>query len=173
MRRVLTLAMLLLPLAGCYVPPGGDGYGYAQPYGYQPDAYAGYDYNGGSPYMSYEGAEMPLISYGGNWGFYDRERRFHRAPDSVGRNLESRHPQGAEASPYGGRAPASGFGGGYQQAPPQPQYRQNTAAPAFTAPPMPTAPPAVRTAAPPAPAAPAPRREERHERTCPQGQTHC
>ena len=183
MRRISILAALLLPLAGCYVPPDGDGaYGYAQPYG--PGDYSGYQYNDGSPYMNYEGAEVPLIFYGGDWGFYDRDRRFHRAPDDVRRHLEERNPRGYDARPFGGRPPMTG--GGYQQPPPPPQYRPNPVAPAFTAPYARPAPPPFRPAAPPparfAPPPPRPvaptarppeRHEERHGRDCPPGQPRC
>ena len=185
MRRGLMLASLLLPLTGCYVQPGV-GYGYggyqqpgyqAAPYGYQEDAYPGYDYNGGSPHMAYEGSQMPLIFFGGLWGFNDRYGNFHRAPDGVQRHLESRHPQGSGARAFGGQSAAPHFGGGQQQfAPPahqgwqgggggQPrvEHRQAPVAPAAAAP------------APRAAAAPAPRQEEHRggDRHCPNGQTHC
>jgi len=169
MCRALILAALLLPLAGCYAPPGAYGYGYAQP-GYQPDPYAdqqdvygGYDYNGGSPYMTYEGAQVPLIFFGGSWGFYDRDRHFHRAPEGVERHLQSRHPEGAGARPYGG-PPAGSPWNGYPAAP-RPQYHPNANAPAYAAPPP-------RVAAPAAPAA-QPRREEHPKQNCPWGQAHC
>ena len=205
MRRALTFAALLMPLAGCYVPPAPDAYGYGQPayqgqvYADQQDVYPGYDDNGGSPTSYYEGAAVPLVFFGGSWGFYDGYRRFHRAPDSVGRHLESRHPQGAGFSPYGGRTAAPTYNGGYQGVPrpqyqqqsqpqyqPQspPQYRQNTSAPAYVAPPPrsapayaapppraapATAPPPVHTAAPAGP----PRQEDHRDHRCPNGQTHC
>ena len=187
MRRALALAALLLPLAGCYAPPGANGYGEA---GYQGPAYAdqqytyaGYDYNDGSPYMNYEGAQVPLVVYGGYWGFYDGSRRFHRAPDSVGRHLESRHPEGSGARPYSGRVAAPLYNGGYQEVP-RPHYNQNTSAPAYTAPRTHTAPvyaapapapaaahtaPAAHTAAPAAPA----RHEEHRDHRCRPDQTHC
>jgi len=88
MCRALFIFAMLLPLAGCYVPPGQpDPYGYVPPYAaYQADPDAGYVDNGGAPYMYYEGSRMPLIVVDGAWGFYDRDRRFHRAPDSDERN---------------------------------------------------------------------------------------
>ena len=142
MLRALTLAALLLPFAGCYAPPGA---GYVDGYSPQPDyqpqpyadsqyGYAGYDYNGGSPYMSYEGASVPLIYYGGYWGFYDHDRRFRHAPDSVGRLLESRHPGGYGANTYGGRSPESPYGFRPQGAP-RPQYQPTGVAPLLAAPP--------------------------------------
>ncbi len=191
MRRGLTLAALLLPLAGCYVQPGaGYGYGYqpaypAPPYGYQEEAYPGYDYNGGAPYMMYEGSQMPLIFFGGVWGYNDSYSHFHRAPDAVQRHLESRHPQGSGARIYGGQSAAPHFGGGSQAAPhfgggsqsappahqgwqggggaqPRVEHQQAPIAPAIGAP-------------PPHAAAPAPRQEEHRggDHHCPQGQTHC
>ena len=78
MRRALTFAALLLPLAGCYVEPAG-GPVYAQPgyqpgpvqpapYAYQDDGYPGYYYNDGAPYIVEEGVTLPLIFFGGAWG---------------------------------------------------------------------------------------------------------
>ena len=205
MRRGPIIAALLLPLAGCYVQPGSDyGYSYggyqppayqaapygyqepayqAAPYGYQEPAYPGYDYNGGAPYMIYEGAQTPLIYFGGLWGYHDRYGHFQRAPEAVYRNLESRHPQGAGAHASGGQFVAPRVNGGQQSPPPahqgwqgggggQPrvEHRQAPIAPAAVAPPT-VAPPAPRAAAP----GPAPRQEERRggDRRCPNGQTHC
>jgi hypothetical protein len=186
MRRALTLAALLLPLAGCYVPPGADGYsdtGYqGVAYADRQDVYAGYDYNGGSRFMNYEGAQVPLVFFGGYWGFYDGSRRFHRAPDSVGRHLESRHPEGSGARPYGGRVAAPPYNGSYQAAP-RPRYDQNTSAQANTAPRTHTAPvyaapashtaPPAHTAAPAAPTAAPTRHEEHRDHRCRPDQTHC
>ena len=79
MRIGFALAALLLPLGGCVVPGQPVGYGYAQPeYGYP-----GYAYNSGSPTLMVEGASVPLIYFGGSWGYYDGYRRFHRAPEGV------------------------------------------------------------------------------------------
>ena len=123
MRRVLPLAALLLPLCGCYVPPPNAGYGYAQPgypppagYGYaQPvypqsgyppptdpygNVYPGYSDNDGAPTLFVEGAAMPLIFFGGGWGYYDGRHEWHRAPDAVGRHLEQQ--RGAGATFHGG-----------------------------------------------------------------------
>ena len=83
MRRDLVLAALLLPLGGCYVPPQGPDYGYAQPgypsgtgYGYAQPGYAqpgypppGYPQPGypppGYPPAAYDpsGAVYPGYSY--------------------------------------------------------------------------------------------------------------
>ena len=177
MRRGLTLAALLLPLAGCYVPPGGE-YGYAQPgyeqpgygqpaygqpaYDDQSDVYPGYSYNDGSPTIIVEGAPMPLIFFGGAWGYHDRYRQFHRAPDPVWRQLERQHPRGYGERPYEG--PRSGGAPSFGR----PEFRQ----PAAGAPPRmeqrpPTnwggfASPAARAAAP---AAPPPARVEQRPPT--------
>ena len=119
MRHGLTLAaLLLLPLTGCVVPPQplGYGYGYAQP-GYpggyaQPGypgaypqadyGYPGFAYNDGSPTLFVEGAAVPLIFFGGGWGYYDRDRNWHRAPDRVEHGLNQRFPGGAGYRPWGG-----------------------------------------------------------------------
>ncbi len=109
MRQALWLAPLLVPLAGCYMPAGDYGYGAAQqPYGYaqpypQPyDPYAaapGYSYNDGAPVIVEGGASVPLVFFGGEWGFYDRERRWHRAPEHAYRDLERRRESGAHFHP--------------------------------------------------------------------------
>ena len=108
MRHGLALVALLLPLSGCVVPPQPVGYGY----GYQEQGYPGgdynypgYSYNDGSPTLVVEGAPMPLIYFGGAWGYYDGARRWHRAPDGVDRHLAQRFPGGAGYRPWGG-----GFG---------------------------------------------------------------
>lgn len=175
MRRVLPLAALLLPLCGCYVPATDAGYGYAQPgypppagYGYPPptdaygNAYPGYSEYNGVPSMMEGGAAMPLVMFGGEWGFYDSGRRWHRAPEGISRHMEEHrggdfHPNGAphgqefgqprqEGHPGGGR-----FGG-------QAAFR-------------PAEPP--RAAAPQGAPAGQPRPEQReHHRDCPPGQ-HC
>ena len=134
MRRGLALAALLLPLGGCVVPPSAPyGYGYpgSVPPGYPgsvpaygPDYnYPGYAYNEGSPTLFYEGATFPLIFYGGGWGFWDRDHRWHGAPEGVGRSLEMRHPGGVGYRPWGGgqfgRPEGPGFvrpGGGFPDA---------------------------------------------------------
>ena len=166
MRRAMTILAVLLPLGGCYVQPGA-GYGYAQPgypYGTQPDAYSGYEYNGGSPYMDYEGSQVPLVVLGGFWGYHDREGRFRRAPEHVGRSLESRHPQGEGVRPWGGQRSAPAYSGGGGAAPANfgGGHRQSHEQ---------AAPPVVHSGAP---VHNAPRQEERRgEHRCPQGQTHC
>jgi hypothetical protein len=117
MRRGLALAVLMLPLSGCYVPPSeAPGYGYAQP-GYPPAGYPqpgysgggydpyGYSYNDGAPTMLVEGASVPLILYGGGWGYWDSRHSWHRAPDEVGHRLEQQRASGAGFHPGAG-----GFG---------------------------------------------------------------
>ena len=105
MRRGLALTALLLPLAGCVVPPQPVGYGYgAYPApGYAADyAYPGYAYNSGSPTYFEGGVTWPLIFYGGSWGYWDGYHRWHRAPEGIGRHLEGRHPGGVGYRPWGG-----------------------------------------------------------------------
>jgi hypothetical protein len=115
MRRGVVLAALLLPLGGCYAPPSGPpsyaqpgypppspGYGYAQPPpGYQPgsydesgNVYPGYNENGGDPTLLVGGAVVPLIVFGGGWGYWDSRHNWHRAPDAVSRHLEERREAG-------------------------------------------------------------------------------
>jgi hypothetical protein len=203
---------LLMTLGGCYLPPGEQpGYGYAQPgypgvapagvYGESVETDPGYSYNDGSPTMMVEGAPMPLIFFGGSWGYYDGERRFRRAPERVWRHLESRHPQGYGIRPY---APPEGQRyQGYQRPPenrfggPAPMPQQHYFAPAGqprqgfvpgaqpqhgfmpVAQPVPQAAPPQRgfvPAAQPVPrpmpsAQPQPQRHE--ERHCPNGQPRC
>jgi hypothetical protein len=164
MRRVLWLASLLLPLGGCYVAPAGAGYENAPPgyppAGYSPppydpyaSAYPGYSYNGGSPTFLEGGVAVPLVLFGGEWGYYDHGRHWHRAPEGVSRNLEA-HRAGANMAPR----PEPG----HQQRPGQPgpaAYRPAEG---------------PRPAAAPRPAQAAPAHQEGHERhrDCPPGQ-HC
>jgi hypothetical protein len=140
MRRGLALAALLLPLSGCYVAPPGPGYGYAQPgypqpgYGYaqpgypqagypQPgyppptdpygNVYPGYSYNDGAPTLFVDGAVLPLIFFGGAWGYYDGRHEFHRAQAHPAaepyrgqeqyRPAEQARPAAAAAEPYRGQ----------------------------------------------------------------------
>ncbi|MDR3529551.1 MAG: hypothetical protein P4L90_03185 [Rhodopila sp.] len=119
MRRGFVLAGLLLPLSGCYVPPQGPVYGYAQPgyppaadYGYAPQgyppggaqpapydpygaAYPGYSYNDGAPTIIEGGITVPLVLLGSEWGYYDSERHWRRAPEGVSRRLEQQRAAGA------------------------------------------------------------------------------
>ena len=206
MRRGPIFAMILLPLAGCVPPPGGPGYGYGgypQPYqggGSAPPVYgdpnagySGYAYNDGAPYIVEEGVTLPLIFFGGAWGYYDRERHFRRAPEHVYRELQSRHPGGSGARVFSGQAAPPHFNGGGQAAPhfngggqaqpphfngggqAQPHFNapppvQHTQ-PSFAAPPhhaAPVAAPPVQHTAPPA-------RQEEHRgrQQCPPGQFRC
>ncbi len=101
MRRGFVLAALVLPLSGCYVPPGPPGYaqpnypppGYPPP-GYDPygAVYPGYSYNDGSPTLLVDGAVMPLIFFGGGWGLL---RRTSQLASRTGRGLA---PSGTTAS---------------------------------------------------------------------------
>jgi hypothetical protein len=208
MRHGLVLAALLLPLSGCYVAPQSPTYaqpgyavqqpGYPQP-GYAPgpddsddNVYPGYSYNDGAPSLYVDGAVMPLVLFGGAWGYYDGGHNWHRAPDAVNRRLEQRRASGATFRPGGG-------GGGFQPGRPAPggdPYRgQSSFRPAEPGRPAPggnpyqgqssfrpadpgrPAPPsggqggfhpAAAPAAAPRPAAPPPREE--HRRDCPPGQ---
>jgi hypothetical protein len=112
MHHRLAIAALLLPLAGCVVPPPEaavypaypqPGYPPPQPpYGQQDLAYPGYAYNNGSPTLLVEGVTWPLIFYGGGWGYWDGYHRWHGAPGPVGNWLSMRHPGGVGYHPYGG-----------------------------------------------------------------------
>lgn len=122
MRHGLALAALLLPLAGCVVPPdGGRGYYSGQP---------GYSYDSGSPAMVVAGVNQPLVYYGGSWGYHDSYRRFHRAPDHVYRNLETRYPGGVGYRGHGGGP----YGGGAHAAPRYNQAPHYSAASAYVGP---------------------------------------
>lgn len=135
------------------------------PYAQSPyTAYPGYSDNGGAPTIIEGGAVMPLVLFGGEWGYHDSERRWHRAPEGVSRHLEERgggqfHPNAAprgEAFPQprqDGRPSGERFCG---QAANRPAEHPRPAA--------------TPVAAAPAPAA-QPRQEghERH-RDCPAGQ---
>jgi hypothetical protein len=118
MRRGLLVTALLLPLAGCVVPPDG---GYVTSYP-GPEVYPGYYYNDGAPYIIVEGQPAPLIYYGGTWGYYDRYHHFQHAPDQVWRHLEERNPHGAGLRPWDGphHPPGGAYGGqpGYHPPPP-------------------------------------------------------
>lgn len=104
MRRGLILTALLLSLGGCV--PG-------QPYiTYYDDAWPGYYYNDGAPYYVVEGVQQPVIYHDGGWGYYDGYHHFHPAPDSVGRQLSTRHPNGAGVRPYAARPAPVQTGGG-------------------------------------------------------------
>jgi hypothetical protein len=127
-RRELWLATLLLPLGGCYatpapgygfVPPGYPPGEYAQP-GYPPGGYAQPGYPSGGyapppsdPYAAYPGygggdgpptyieggVAVPLVLYGGEWGFYDSGRHWHRAPEGYSHHLQERRDAGGEFHP--------------------------------------------------------------------------
>src|SRR3954468_21812178 len=91
-----------------YPPPGYPPPDYPQP-GYVPDAYGdavypGYSYNNGVHTIVEGGMAMPLVLFGGDWGYYDRERHWHRAPDPVVRHLHE-HPGPAWFGRSGGPPP--------------------------------------------------------------------
>jgi hypothetical protein len=123
MRRALWLLPVLLPLGACYEPPSNGNYGYAQPGypqpgyppagyaqpGYPPptyegytavqsdpygEAYPGYSYNDGAPTFLDAGVTVPLVFFGGAWGYYDHTHHWHRAPDRVARDLDTRRRDG-------------------------------------------------------------------------------
>ena len=126
MRHGLTLVALLLPLTGCVAPVQPVGYGYYAQQGYpgaypQPGypgaypqsgypgtyqqsdyAYPGFSYYEGSPTLFVEGATVPLVFFGGGWGYYDSGRHWHRAPAGVEHHLSQRYPGGAGYRPWGG-----------------------------------------------------------------------
>lgn len=100
MKRGIVVLALLLPICGCVVQPAPVGYAPA-PYGYggpvsaPVEVYPGYSYNNGAPTLLVEGAVLPLIYFGGGWGYYDRYHHFFRAPGPVAAHLESHFPRGA------------------------------------------------------------------------------
>jgi hypothetical protein len=172
-----------------YPPPGYNPaeYPVAGPYDPNGTIYPGYSDNGGSPTLFVDGAVVPLILFGGGWGYYDTHHDFHRAPDAVSRHLEQQraaggfHPGsggfappgagGRPAPPPGGFHPASG---GFAQ--PRPEGRPPQAAEAnrgqFSSHPGEQPHPAATSAASPRatpPPQPVPA-HERHGRDCPQGQ---
>jgi hypothetical protein len=123
MGRKVWLAALFLPLSGCYVPQQGPGYApqpdygaagygtpaYASP-GYPPgyDPYSSYNYDNGAPMIVEGGVSVPLVLFGGEWGYYDHDRHFHRAPDNVRRDIESHRASGnfrPNPGPSGGGGP--------------------------------------------------------------------
>jgi hypothetical protein len=166
MRRALWLTCLLLPLGGCYVDQPAPGYGYAPP-GYPPPppppsydpyagAYPGYGYNGGAPVYYDAGVAVPLVVFGGAWGYYDHDHHWHRAPEGISRDLEVRRAGGGPYPP--GPAP---------HPEPYPQQRPGQPGPAAYHPGEPPHP-----VAPPRPASGAPPHQEgqEHHRDCPPGQ---
>ena len=166
-----------------YPQPGYAQPGYAQPAPYDAygNVYPGYAENDGSPTLIVEGAPMPLIFFGDSWGYYDRERHWHRAPEQVYRHLEERRAVGGfHGGPGGFRPPAGGppSGGAYQQQRPE-NHAVPAAAPPNRAPPQqfhqpePARPAAPAAYAAPHPApGPAPQQphHEEHRRDCPPGQ---
>jgi hypothetical protein len=99
------------------------------------------------------------VLLGGEWGYYDRDRHWRRAPEDVHRRMEDRRAGGGPGRPEAPRA-----------APGRPE-------PPRAAPGRPDAPRAFPASAPARavpPQAPPPRREE-HERRreCPRDQPRC
>ncbi len=91
-----------------YAAPGYPPQGYPQP-GYDPYAgYPGYSYNDGAPVFYDSGAAVPLVFFGGGWGYYDHDRQWHRAPEGISRDLSARRDGGGDFHPNGpGRPQAS------------------------------------------------------------------
>jgi hypothetical protein len=164
-----------------YPPPGYQQPGYPPP-GYPPDAndqygniYPGYSDSGGDPTLLVDGAVMPLILFGGGWGYWDTHHNWHRAPDAVSHHLEEQraagggfHSGGGFAQPRLQGTPAQGAGPNRGQTFFHPADQARPAAAAAPAPPPTRSAPPLTTPARPA-AAPPPAREGRgHE--CPPGQ---
>ncbi len=123
MPRGLWLAAALLAFGGCSAltpnpeygnqpayptasyPPPEYPPGVYPPSPYDPNAaaYPGYDYSGDAPTIIEEGAPVPLVLLGGEWGFYDHERHWHRAPDDVRRRFEEHRDAGPQFRPDGQR----------------------------------------------------------------------
>jgi hypothetical protein len=129
MGRKIWLAAVILPLSGCYVPPSGPAYapqpGYGSPgygYGYGApaygspgyDPYSSYSYDNGEPAVIDGGVSVPLVLFGGEWGYYDHDRHFHRAPDGVSRDIENRRAFGNGRPVPGSFNPGPPGGGGQQ-----------------------------------------------------------
>lgn len=106
-----------------YQQPGYPPPGYPQPaypagaYDQYGNIYPGYSDNGGDPTLLVDGAVMPLILFGGGWGYWDSRHNWHRAPDAVSHHLEQQRAAGGGFHSDGG-----GFhsgGGGFAQPRPQ------------------------------------------------------
>ncbi len=89
------MGTLLLPLSGCYVeqPAAYPGPAYPPSAAYDPNGDPGYGYNGAQPTIMEGGFAFPLVLLGGEWGYYDRDRHWHRAPEETRRRLQE-GPQG-------------------------------------------------------------------------------
>lgn len=113
MRIISCLAAFAVPLCGCVVTPDG-GYGQAQsPAGYyaqpgypppppgyaQPPGYVGYQDYAGQPVYYDGGVPYPLVLFGGEWGYYDHDRHWHRAPEDAHRRIEERRANEGQARP--------------------------------------------------------------------------
>jgi hypothetical protein len=179
MRRGVWLAFILLPLGACYVQPQGPNYSYAVP-GYPPagfppppplpadpyaGAYPGYSYNDGAPVYYDAGVAVPLVLFGGEWGYYDHGHHWHRAPEGVSRDLQAHWGGGRQFHPNAPPHPEPG--NQWRGGPPggQAAYRPAEPPRAVRAPP-------VQAAPGPAQAAPLGQAEHEHRRDCPPGQ-HC
>lgn len=165
MRQSLAIAAILLPVAGCvyqpatrpaawsypppppaYAPPAYAPPAYPRP-DYQPDQvydpgpeiYPDYYYNDGAPAFVVEGVPVPVIFFGGFWGYYDRGHIWHRVPDRVAFDLNRRHPGGAGIrafSPPRAFRPGAPRPGGFQPgSAPRPGGFQPPAQPGFNHPP--------------------------------------
>ncbi len=186
MRGHVVLAALLLPLSGCYVAPQGPAYvqpgypaGYVQPgYASGPyDAYGsdypGYSYTDGSPTRFVDGSVMPLVMFGGSWGYYDRGHSWHRAPDALSHRLEQQRAMGGPFRPNGGgfqqgRPEGRPGGGGFSQPRPEGRPAGGLGQPGPFGRPAPGGEqfhgqPAFRPTAAPAAPRPAPPREEHNQ----------
>ncbi len=149
MRYSPVFAVMFLPLAGCVVASDQGGYGYPtaryQTSGYveEQEIYPGYHYNDGAPTIIVEGAPLPLTTYRGSWGYYDRRQRWQPAPEPVWRHIEQRQ-QGnpnmrmGNAQPYRPPPPPPA---GYDRSPrsdwrgPQDPYRPASQPPRESQPP--------------------------------------
>jgi hypothetical protein len=88
MRTKHWLLAPLLALAACTAQPGQNPFAALATGGF---AYPGYSEYDGAPTYLDDGVQVPLVIIDNQWGYYDRGRRWHRAPDQLHRHLAARY----------------------------------------------------------------------------------